>query len=236
MGLVGLLLLMGIIYFTWNISQFKAKRKLQLLEKQIAVDAERNRISADMHDEIGSGITHIALLSELIQVQHKNEKEIKKDVQIISSSARGLVQTMGEIIWALNPQNDTLENLLAYIREKSQLYFEPFDMQLLICFPDEVPLVKLTNEKRRNLYLVTKELLNNAMKHSGATTVSLHVDFNQNKYRFHITDNGIGMNENNIKPHNNGVRNLKKRMQEIGGTIEWSSTEKGTSVKFCLPA
>ncbi len=235
-GTVGFLLLMGIVYFTWSVSQLKAKRKLQLLEKQIAVDAERNRISADMHDEIGSGITHIALLSELIQVQQKNEKEIKKDVAIISTSARSLVQTMGEIIWALNPQNDTLENLLAYIREKSQLLFEPFDMQLLISFPDEVPFIKLTNEKRRNLYLVTKELLSNAMKHSGASLVGLSVEFSQNQYCFYITDNGIGMNENNIKPHNNGVRNLKKRMQDIGGTIEWLSTEKGTSVKFCFPA
>lgn len=232
---LNLLLLLAIIYVTWRLSQLKAKRKLQLLEKQVAVDAERNRISADMHDEIGSGITHIALLSELIQTQQKNEAEIKKDVRIISTSARSLVQTMGEIIWALNPQNDTLENLLAYTRERSQQYFEPFKMELLISFPDDVPAIKLTNEERRNLYLVTKELLSNAMKHSGATTICLGVSVVQNTCCFSISDNGIGMKEENIKPHNNGVKNLKKRMQDIGGSIEWLSAGNGTSVRFCLP-
>jgi len=229
------MLLLAIIYITWRLSHLKAKRKLQLLEKQIAVNAERNRISADMHDEIGSGITHIALLSELIQTQQKNEAEIKKDVQIISTSARSLVQTMGENIWAMNPQNDTLENLLAYTRERSQQYFEPFEMELCICFPDDVPTIKLTNEKRRNLYLVTKELLSNAMKHSGANKVNLNVGFTESICCFTITDNGIGMNEENIKPHNNGVKNLKKRMQDIGGSIEWLSEGEGTTVKYCLP-
>jgi signal transduction histidine kinase len=232
--IIAFLLLMGIIYFTWLLSQVKAKRKLQLLEKQIAVQAERNRISADMHDEIGSGITHIALLSELVQAQRKSEYEIVKDLQTISVSARNLVQTMGEIIWALNPQNDTLENLLAYIREHSQQYFEPFKMQLSILFPDEVPLVKLTNEQRRNLYLVTKELLHNAMKHSAATNVELQIVFNKNRCSFTVADNGIGMDVNNVKPHRNGISNLKKRMADIGGSIEWLPANQGTLVLYCF--
>jgi signal transduction histidine kinase len=230
-----ILVLLGIIFITYRVSQSRAKRKLQLLEKQIALEAERNRISADMHDEIGSGITHIALLSELIQVQDKSANEIKKDVKMISTSARRLVQTMSEIIWALNPQNDTLENLLAYTRERSQQYFESFDMLLFISFPEKVPFIQLTNEKRRNLYLVTKEILHNAMKHSGATRVDLSVEISVTECCFTITDNGIGMNEKNIKPNSNGIRNLKKRMQDIGGMIEWLSDGRGTVVRYSLP-
>jgi ligand-binding sensor domain-containing protein/signal transduction histidine kinase len=229
-----LLLLAAIIFITYRISQAKAKRKLGLLEKQIAVDAERNRISADMHDEIGSGITHIALLSELIQTQEKTPGELKKDINTIGTSARKLVQTMSEIIWALNPHNDTLENLLAYTREQSKKYFESMDVQFDIHFPDVVPKVKLSNAQRRNLYLVTREALNNAMKHSGAAIIGLKFEITNKAFCFSVSDDGKGINEKSNKSGRNGIRNMNKRMEDIGGTIEWLSTEKGTSVNYCF--
>jgi len=232
MAAVTLLLLGVIIYITFSVSQQKAKRKLRLLENQIAVDAERNRISADMHDEIGSGITHIALLSELIQTQQKVTPDLKKDINIIATSARKLVQTMSEIIWALNPQNDTLENLVAYIREQSYQYFESFEMQFTIDFPDEVPAIKLSNAERRNLYLVTREALNNAMKHAEASAIQLTLECTKINCSFYVTDNGKGMNLAKIKAGSNGLINMKKRMQDIGGTIEWMPVEKGTQVKY----
>ncbi|CAN5661733.1 hypothetical protein BH11BAC3_BH11BAC3_20750 [soil metagenome] len=228
------LLLSAIVFSTYKISQAKAKRKLQLLERQIAVDAERNRISADMHDEIGSGITHIALLSELIQTQQKDEKGLKKDIKVIAVSARKLVQTMSEIIWALNPQNDTLENLLAYTREQSQQDFESMDIHLNIDFPDMVPDIKLTNVQRRNLYLVTREALNNALKHSDGTEIQLKLEVIQRSFCFSVSDNGKGFDESKAKPGSNGLINMKKRMGDIGGTIDWELSKKGTNVKFCI--
>ncbi|MEO6723428.1 MAG: two-component regulator propeller domain-containing protein [Ferruginibacter sp.] len=230
-----LLLLVAIIFITYRFSQLKAKRKLQLLEKQIAVDAERNRISADMHDEIGSGITHIALLSELIQTQQKDAAELKKDISKIATSARWLVQTMGEIIWALNPQNDTLENLLAYTREQSHQYFESMDVEFDINFPDIVPDIKLSNAERRNLYLVTRESLNNAMKHSGATLIQLKLEITIIKFCFTVSDNGKGMNDKQHKPGTNGLANMRKRMEDIGGSIRWYCVEQGTAVEYCFP-
>jgi signal transduction histidine kinase/ligand-binding sensor domain-containing protein len=232
---ITLLLLSIIIYITYRFAQQKAKSKMQLLEKQIAIDAERYRISADMHDEIGSGISHIALLSELIQAQKKGGMELKKDILTIATSARRLVQAMSEIIWALSPQNDTLENLLAYTREQSQKYFEPFDIKFNIDFPDEVPVIKLSNEQRRNLYLVTREALNNALKHSDASTIYLRLEITDNDFCFSVTDNGNGMNEKMSRPGSNGLSNMKKRMEEIGGTIVWLMPENGTTVKYCLP-
>ena len=195
---------------------------------------ERSRISSDMHDEIGSGITHIALLSELIQTQQKEVPGLKKDINVIATSARKLVQTMSEIIWAMNPQNDTLENLLAYIREQSHQYFESMDMHFEIYFPDAVPDIKLSNEQRRNLYLVTREALNNAMKHSGATCIQLKLEIQKKTCCFSVTDNGKGINEKVNKPGSNGLRNMNKRMEDIEGSIEWLSLERGTIVKYCL--
>ncbi|HEY9364577.1 MAG TPA: two-component regulator propeller domain-containing protein, partial [Chitinophagaceae bacterium] len=232
LSIIGLLLFLAIVVSTNRISQQKAKRKLRLLEKQIAINAERNRISADMHDEIGSGITHIALLSELIQTRLNKESQLKKDINIIATSARKLVQTMSDIIWALNPQNDTLENLLAYIREQSQQYFEPLEMQFEIDFPDAVPEIKLSNAERRNLYLVTREALNNAMKHSAGTAIKLKLEITKKSFCFSVSDNGKGMNEK-CKHGSNGIRIMKKRMEDINGTIEWLSLN-GTTVKYFL--
>ena len=195
---------------------------------------ERSRISSDMHDEIGSGITHIALLSELIQTQQKEVPGLKKDINVIATSARKLVQTMSEIIWAMNPQNDTLENLLAYIREQSHQYFESMDMHFEIYFPDAVPDIKLSNEQRRNLYLVTREALNNAMKHSEATCIQLKLEIQKKTCCFSVTDNGKGINEKVNKLGSNGLRNMNKRMEDIEGSIEWLSLERGTIVKYCL--
>ncbi|MEP7080590.1 MAG: two-component regulator propeller domain-containing protein [Ginsengibacter sp.] len=227
------LLLLLVVYITYFFSRQKEKKKIQLLEKQLAINAERVRISADMHDEIGSGITHIALMSEIVQAQHNGE--LKKEMQIISSSAHKLVQTISEIIWALNPQNDTLENLLAYMREQSQQYFEPFEMAFSIHFPEEIPTIKLTNEVRRNLYLVTKELLNNALKHAEASAISLSFCINKDHFSFTVTDNGVGINEAKKRVNANGIKNLKQRMNAIGGDISWITKERGTEVIYSMP-
>lgn len=196
---------------------------------------ERERISSDMHDEIGSGITHIALMSELIQTQQKDNKELKKDISIIAVSAHRLVQTMSEIIWALNPHNDTLENLLAYIREQSQQFFEPLKIQFDIYFPDAVPDMKLSNVQRRNLYLVTREALNNALKHSEATAIQLKFELLGSRCSFSVNDNGTGIVTTGNKAGSNGLKNMKKRMEDLGGTIAWISKKKGTSVEYCIP-
>ena len=107
---------------------------------------------------------------------------------------------MSEIIWALNPHNDTLENLLAYIREQSYQYFEPMNVQFNIYFPDTIPDIKLSNAERRNLYLVTREALNNAMKHSGATCIQLKLEIQKNTCCFSVTDNGKGINKQSLFP------------------------------------
>ncbi len=229
-----LVLVLLIVFITYSVVQLRVKQKLRRFEKQADIDAERNRISKDMHDEIGNGLTHIALLSELIQVQHKPGSDIKKEISAISTSARKLVQTMSEIIWALSPQNDTLDNLLAYVREQSQQYFEGMQIDFNIDFPDVLPNITLTNEQRRNLFLVTKEALANAMKHAQATSIRLNLVITSEKYCFNVMDDGIGMGFNKQKVSSNGIKNMRKRMEDIGGTIQWINLPKGTLVEYCL--
>jgi signal transduction histidine kinase/ligand-binding sensor domain-containing protein len=222
-----------IIFFSLRAAiQSKYKRQLRELEKQRAIEAERNRISKDMHDEIGSGLTHIALLSELMQTQNKAEEELRKDVGTISFSARKLVESMSEIIWALNPQNDTLENLLAYTREQMLSFFEPFAIDFIIDFPTDVPNYKLSNEQRRNLFLVIKESLNNALKHSAANAITLKATVTHSQLLFSITDNGKGFDLSKWKASSNGLRNMKKRIEDIHGSFFINSDNNGTVVRF----
>ncbi len=228
------IMLLIIVFSTYFVSQQKAQAKLRLLEKQIAVDAERNRISLDMHDEIGVGITHIALLSELLQAHYKDDSELMKAMQTIGRSARKLVQTMSEIIWALNPENDTLDNLLTYTREQAQQYFESLSVAFTVSFPDNVPNIKVSNVQRRNLYLVTREALNNSMKHSGGNSIQLSLVITKKEFCFLVTDNGIGIITTATKAGHNGIRNMKKRMEDIGGTIEWIREANGTTVRYCV--
>ena len=232
--LIVFLFILAVVYATYALAQMKVKQKLRKLERLAAIEEERNRISKDMHDEIGNGLTHIALLSELIQAQHSPGPDIKKDIRSISTSARKLVQTMSEIIWALSPQNDTLDNLLAYIREQSHQYFEGMNVVFTIHFPEVLPEIILTNEQRRNLFLVTKEALSNAMKHSQATCIHLNVVISNDKYCFTVKDNGVGISANKFKIGSNGLKNMRKRMEDIGGTILWKNEIKGTLVEYCL--
>jgi signal transduction histidine kinase/ligand-binding sensor domain-containing protein len=228
------LLLAVIIYATYQLSQIKTKRRLRELEHAQAINAERNRISRDMHDEIGSGLTRIALLSELIQTHHAIETTIKSEVNNISAAARKLLESINEIIWALNPQNDTLESLLAYTREQMHQHFQPFKLELKIAFQDVVPVIRLTNEQRRNLYLVTKEALNNVLKHSGARSVGLSCAIAGNHISFMVKDDGIGLTHRQQKVASNGLINMRKRMQDIGGEIDFVDEGNGLTVSYHL--
>jgi len=232
--IAGISLLALIIYVTYFVSRQKIRKRLRQLEKQHAIDAERNRISRDMHDEIGSGLTHIALLSELIQTQQKTERAVKADLGNISAAARKLVESMSEIIWALNPQNDSLENLLSYMREQMQQMFEPFKLKLKIDFPDEIPDIKLSNEQRRNLYLVTKEALNNVMKHADANNVKLSLKLENGQLNFEVLDDGTCRSGKTLQPTGNGLKNMRKRIEDIGGAIDWVSTQTGLKVVYTL--
>lgn len=231
-----ILCFIGIVFFSVRIYTRNAiNKKIRLFEKQKAIAEERNRISRDMHDEIGSGLTHIALISELIQTQKKTETELRKDVGNIANSAQKLVASMSEIIWALNPNNDTLESLLSYLREQTRAYFEPFDIHYHIDFPDDIPQVTLSNEKRRNLFLVAKEALNNALKYAQAQKISLIITIAQKTLTFEVVDDGMGLDIRKVRRGANGLINMQKRMNDIGGTFELRSSNMGTSILFTYP-
>lgn len=232
---LGLLSFVSIFFF---LTRFYIKRKLEkqlrLTEKQLAVNRERLRISRDMHDELGTGLSKIALLSEVGKKRGRSDGKI---INEISATSRGLTDKMGEIIWALNPQNDTLSNLSAYLKEYIYHTAESLPVNIVVDFPEEIPDINLGHLHRQQLMLVTKEALSNALKHAQATQISFTLVRTDSHILFCLADNGIGFDTGTSQPHKNGrgngLGNMKSRMDTIGGYFS-IRVQNGTEIRYGL--
>lgn len=205
----------------------KLKKQQREVEKLQAVNHERSRISKDMHDDLGSGLSRIAVMSELLKQQLHQDKN--EQVEKISKTASDLIDNMSHIIWAMNPENDHISNLLAYIREHAVEFMESCGLQCELLFPEQTPEITLTQEARRNIFLVVKESLNNIVKHASAKNVSISVSVTGKLMILTIKDDGAGFDVHNCRKNGNGLRNMEKRMDQVNGTYQISSEPgKGT--------
>jgi len=201
--------------------RLKLENERKEFEKQMAVvtamQGERDRISADMHDELGSGVTAIRLMSEILKtkMRDKSVPELEK----ISSNANELLSKMNTIIWTMKSSNDTVESLVAYIRAHAIEYFDSTPIDCSVRVPAVIPQVDISGEKRRNIFLSIKEALNNAMKHSQATEIRIDITTNDHTLVIHVIDNGIGINTEELRRFGNGLSNMRRRMESIGGTF-----------------
>lgn len=199
-------------------------------EKKLIRELIREKISRDMHDELGAGITRIALLSETA----KKGSVINdyKCFEEISGNARQLADSLKEIIWGLSPENDSFISMIAYLREYMSEYLEDAGIEYIICFPNEVPEVTVSHETRRNLSMLVKEALNNMVKHSKADKAQIALELKKSSFSFSISDNGIGFvlgTENK----GNGLINMEKRVRKIGGEFYLKSAPgKGTRIQI----
>jgi len=202
-------------------------------ETQLAVikaqQEERNRISADMHDDLGAGMTTIRLFSELAKTK-MGDKTIP-EIDKISASANELLNKMNAIIWSMSSSNDSLGNMIAYIRSYALDYFENTGIECKITIPESLPELEVSGEIRRNIFLVVKEALNNIVKHSGATLVKIVMQKEPEGLSLLIHDNGNGIDLEKIRQFGNGLKNMKKRMEDVD--IEFSiANDHGTVVRL----
>ncbi len=214
----------------------KQEADRQEYEKQIAVlsaqQDERSRISADMHDELGSGVTAIRLLSEI--ARQKTKQQPVEEISRISYNANELMTKMNAIIWSMNPGNDTVNSLVAYIRSYASEYLDNFDMDYHINVPTDIPDTDVSGVKRRNIFLVLKESINNVMKHAKATQVEINIGFAGNTMLIEIADNGKGIDPEKLNQFGNGLKNMQRRMEGIGGSFSILNNN-GTTVKLEMP-
>ncbi|MHB8580159.1 MAG: ATP-binding protein [Ignavibacteriaceae bacterium] len=203
------------------------------LEKQTLIERERLRISKDMHDEVGSSLTKIALLSDLIQSKTSDKEKIQTTITKISEISREVVDNISEIIWAINPKNDKLDNLAAYIREYVSEFLDGTNITPKFEFMENIPSTNLSAEYRRNLFLIVKEAINNVVKHSGASEIKMKLIVTGKKLIITIYDNGIGFAVEENSKFGNGLGNMEKRISEIEGRLEINSKPgEGTEIKI----
>jgi signal transduction histidine kinase len=225
---------MEIILSIQKEEKLKLETERKELEKQVAVLAakqdERNRISIDMHDELGSGVTAIRLMSEI--VKSKMKEETLPEIEKISNSANELLNKMNTIIWTMTSSNDTVENLVAYMRSYAVEFFENTAIDCYFSMPASIPPREISGEKRRNIFLSVKESLNNVLKHSQSSVVRINVIVND-RLIIEIQDDGIGINMEKLRKFGNGLNNMKKRMTSIDGEFNIQNQE-GTRTTFHL--
>ena len=215
---------------TMKLDQEKKEFETKLAIIQAQQD-ERSRISADMHDELGSGVTAIRLMSEL--AKRRLVDQSIPEIEKISMSANELMNKMNTIIWSMNATNDTLANLIAYMRAFAIEHFENSAIECTVDVPDVIPDIEISGEKRRNIFLVVKEALNNALKHSKTTRLVLRILIEE-ELRIEVHDFGQGIQTEKMRQFSNGLTNMQRRMESIGGTI-WIKKENGTVVGLSCP-
>lgn len=231
--LLALAVLMLAIALTRYFTQRKLKRKFAELKKQSQLDKERLRISREMHDDIGAGLTQIILMSE--SAKNKSSVSSEKELVDIADTSRKLVNNMSEIIWSLNPENKTLDQLFAYLREQLNKLLEYSGMDYSVQFPDKSSDFSLNNEQRRNVLLVVKEVVHNAVKYSKAKHLSVAASVQEQYLSFEIADDGTGF-DTGINYAGNGLRNIQTRIDELNGRLSINSSKgKGTTYIFTIP-
>ncbi|MCC7131148.1 MAG: hypothetical protein IT352_00810 [Gemmatimonadales bacterium] len=230
----GAALVMGLISLsTWYVSRNRYRFELEAARAQHALDAERARISRDMHDEIGANLTEIAILSDLAIADGRSGV-----LGRIGEKARTTLDAIGEIVWATDPRNDDGDRFAAYLRAYAAEFLESTGVRSRLDFPEPGALPPVTAELRRTVFLVLKEALSNAARHSGATSVGATLRVVDGWLTLVVDDDGEGF-EPTGQPDDgshHGLRNMATRASDVGGVLTIDSASgRGTTVTLRVP-
>jgi signal transduction histidine kinase len=227
---------LSVIAVVRYVSFRRLHQQLRLLEQQAALHKERARIAKDIHDDLGANLTQISLLGELAQQDSGAPEKAVERTQQISATARQAIKSLDEIVWAVNPRNDTLAHLIDYAGQFALDYLRLAGIRCRLDFPEQTPQREVSTDLRHNLFLAVKEALHNIVKHAHASEVWLRVTATDSALHLAIEDNGCGFDRAPEDAWADGLRNMRQRLAEIGGTCRIEShTGAGTRVAFDLP-
>lgn len=219
----------------------RMRLEIERVERQRAVERDRTRIARDIHDDLGAGLTHIALLSEM--TRPSAPPEVRSQLAQITEVARELAGNMDEIVWAVSPENDTLDGLVTYISKFTQDYLRAAGLRSRLAVPARAPAVHLGAETRHNLFLAVREALHNVVQHAQATEVELRLETRTNDFQIILEDNGRGLAAPAAtEPRHgriatgHGLANLHQRLELAGGRcMVVERPGGGTRVEMTVP-
>ena len=210
----------------------------QKLQRQLALEKERSRIARDLHDQLGANLTQVALLGEMAEADTSSPEEIHAHAQQISQTARETTRSLDEIVWAVNPANDTLDGLITYICKYAQEYLAFAGLRCRADMPAQLPAIAFPPEVRHNIFLAFKEAINNVVKHARASEVWIRLQLQPGHFTLEIEDDGRGLgNPDTIAAQSrDGLRNMRKRMEDIHGEfLIGPGANGGTLVRLTVP-
>jgi ligand-binding sensor domain-containing protein/signal transduction histidine kinase len=222
-----LAMIVGSVHY---VSTQKLQRQVATLRQQEALEKERARIARDLHDQLGANLTQVALLGEMAETDKDVPDEVEAHAKQISQTARETTRALDEIVWTVNPSNDTLDGLINYVCKYAQEYLALAGLRYRLDVPPQLPPVPISPELRHNVFLATKEAVNNIVKHSGATSAWLRLRLEPDHFTLEIEDNGRGLPPGADKKGRNGLRNMRKRLEEIGGDFSVTAGHEGGTI------
>jgi signal transduction histidine kinase len=227
--------IVGAVYY---VSTQKLQQQLAVLRQKEALEKERSRIARDLHDQLGANLTQVALLGEMAEADKNLPEEVEGHAQQISQTARETTQSLDEIVWAANPANDTLDSLITYACKYAQEYLALAGLRHRLEVPAQLPDADIPPEVRHNVFLAFKEAVNNVVKHAKASEARIRLQLNSDTFTLEVEDNGRGVKELDEKAAalRNGLRNMRKRMEDIHGGFSINTRrEGGTVVQLTAP-
>ncbi|HEY1662624.1 MAG TPA: two-component regulator propeller domain-containing protein [Verrucomicrobiae bacterium] len=235
-GGVGLL---GLIVFCLVVAlsmRHHMRRRMEQLEHQHELERERSRIAQDLHDELGAGLTEIGLLGGLLRNPQQISMRKQEALERIVERCHNMVTALDEIVWAVNPRNDSINSLGDYLCHYAQNFLAPTAIRCRLEMHGAESDQPLDSEQRHNIFLAFKEALNNVVRHSEATEVRIKILFEEKSLlRISIEDNGHGLPAT-VEDGSDGLINLRQRMAQIGGQCEiHNSPSGGVCVSLSLP-
>jgi signal transduction histidine kinase/streptogramin lyase len=225
---------LGIRYW----SQRSLKRQLEILERQQALEKERTRIARDLHDDLGATVTQVGLMLEELREASLSAEGVKHQSAAISGRVLNLARDLDAVVWSVNPRNDSLAELFAYLSQSFLECFQRTSIRPRLEVMEVVPDSSLAPEVRHHLFLIVKEAINNVIKHSQATQVTLSLGVVENALDIRMADNGQGFSTGAIsQSKRHGLANMRARVQQLAGKLEISShAGQGVSIHISIPS
>jgi signal transduction histidine kinase len=221
------------------VEKTKFQHQLQMAQQEHALERERTRIAQDLHDDLGSQLTRISLLSGLLKADKDNPVLVEVHTNKIAQSADQTVRALEEIVWAVRPGSDSLQSLVEYISHFANELFESGAIRCRLDLPESLPARPLPPDIRHDIFLVVKEALTNALKHSEAAEVRLQAVLTGDTLELLVQDNGLGFKPPgegaDASARQNGLSNMRRRAKNMGGTLTvTSSPGQGASVRLTV--
>ncbi len=233
MTLISFGILCGVIVL---VLRRRHRLEVERLEQQRALEEERTRIARDLHDDLGVGLTEIGLLGDLAGTGEGMASASRERVQEMTGRARSLAASLDEIVWAINPANDTSQSLVDYFFPYAQKLLASAGIRCRLEVIEPLPPGNLSAEDRHEFFHAYKEALNNIIRHSGATQVQVSMSSAGQNLQIRIADNGRGVVEQGGKGAHHGLAGMRERLLRLGGRCEITSVAgSGTTVTFTIP-